>query len=144
MKTIFSPEIVPQGTNSASAATTERAVKQATAPEKPSSGRIEPVSERYPALEKQEVLLSFVAPEAKKVEVGGTFNGWRPEFTPLLPVGEGEWTVRLMLPSGQYEYRFAVDGHWVDDPDAEQRVINPFGGYNSVVTVALDVTSELL
>jgi len=144
MKTIFSPESVSQSSNSAAVATTERFVKKGTAKKSTSAQLIEPVSERYPAMEKQEVFLRFVAPEAKKVEVAGTFNGWRPEYTPLQHGHEGEWTVRLMLPSGQYEYRFVVDGHWVDDPEAAPQVANPFGGFNSVVKVDLDVTTEFL
>ena len=143
MKTIFAPETVSKSKNSAPAATTERAVK--AAPKKAASPeQIEPVSERYPAREKQEIFLTFVAPEAKKVEVAGTFNGWSPEYTPLQHTGAGEWTVRLMLPAGEYEYRFVVDGHWVDDPQAAQQVANPYGGFNSVVKVALDVTTEFL
>jgi hypothetical protein len=105
---------------------------------------IEPVSERFPALEEQEVVLTFLAPEAGKVAVAGKFNNWNPDATPLKNTGLGEWVVRLMLRSGQYEYRFVVDGLWSEDPEAAQRVANPHGGFNSVLIVPLAVRTSIL
>lgn len=105
---------------------------------------IQPVAERFPALEEQEIVLSLLAPEATDVTVAGDFNGWRPDATPLKNTGVGKWVVRLMLRSGQYEYRFVVDGRWGEDPQAARRVANPFGEFNSVLVVPLAVrTSEL-
>lgn len=95
-------------------------------------------------MEEQEVILTFFAPEAKVVQVAGTFNGWHPEANPLEHGGDGEWIARLMLKSGQYEYRFVVDGEWSDDPQAAQSVANPHGGFNSVLKVGLDDTTDLL
>jgi 1,4-alpha-glucan branching enzyme len=95
-------------------------------------------------LEEQEVVLTFSAPEARVVQVAGTFNGWRPEANPLEHTGAGEWTARLMLKSGQYEYRFVVDGEWNDDPQATQSAANPHGGRNSVLKVGLDDRTDLL
>jgi hypothetical protein len=105
---------------------------------------IQPVSERFPALEEQEIILTFFAPEAREVNVAGNFNGWRPDATPLKNTGAGEWVVRLMLRSGQYEYRFVVDGRWSEDPGASQRVANPYGGFNSVLMVPLAVRTSIL
>lgn len=105
---------------------------------------IQPVAERFPALEEQEVVLTFFAPEAKEVMVAGDFNNWRPQATPLTNLGEGNWEVRLMLRSGQYEYRFVVDGRWSDDAPASPRVPNPYGGFNSVVAVPLEDRESIL
>jgi hypothetical protein len=105
---------------------------------------IQPIKDRFPALEEQEVLLSFYAPEAKVVQVAGTFNGWCPEASPLGHTGYGEWAVRLMLKSGQYEYRFVVDGVWTDEPEPAQSAVNPYGGHNSVLKVGLDDRADLL
>jgi hypothetical protein len=105
---------------------------------------IQPVSERFPALEEQEINLTFYAPEARKVNVAGNFNNWRPEATPLKNTGAGEWIVRLRLRSGQYEYRFVVDGRWSEDPRASQRVANPYGSFNSVLMVPLEVRTSIL
>ncbi len=105
---------------------------------------VQPIKDRFPALEEQEVLLSFYAPEARVVQVAGTFNGWRPETNPLAHKEYGEWAARLMLKSGQYEYRFVVDGVWTDEPEPAQSAVNPYGGYNSVLTVGLDDRTDLL
>jgi len=105
---------------------------------------IQPISQRFPALEEQEIVLTFSSPMAKVVQVAGTFNGWHPEANPLELTGSGEWAARLRLKSGQYEYRFLVDGAWVEDPQATQRSSNPHGGVNSVLRVGLDDTADLL
>ena len=105
---------------------------------------VQPVSERFPALEEQEIDFTVLAPEAREVSVVGCFNGWRPNATPLKSTGDGEWAVRLMLRSGQYEYRFAVDGRWSEDPRASQHVANPFGEFNSVLVVPLAARTSIL
>jgi hypothetical protein len=108
------------------------------------SPRMQPVSERFPALEEQEIILTLLAPEAKEVKVAGNFNGWRPEATPLKNIGAGEWIVRLSLRSGLYEYRFVVDGCWSEDPRAAQHAANPYGSFNSVLLVPLAVRTSIL
>ena len=105
---------------------------------------VQPVSERFPALEEQEITFTVLAPEARAVIVVGSFNGWRPNATPLNNTGAGEWAVRLMLRSGQYEYRFAVDGRWREDPRASQHVANLFGEFNPVLVVPLAVRTSIL
>jgi hypothetical protein len=41
----------------------------------------------------------------------------------------------VSLPPGRYEYKFIVDGEWVEDPKADS-VPNEFGSRNSVIHVA--------
>jgi 1,4-alpha-glucan branching enzyme len=67
---------------------------------------VQPVSARFPTLEEQEIILTLFDPEAREVNVAGHFNGWHPIATPLKNMGAGKWVVRLMLRSGQHEYRF--------------------------------------
>ena len=90
------------------------------------------------------MILTLYAPEAGEVKMAGNFNGWRPNDTPLKNMGDGEWFVHLMLRSGQYEYRFVVDGRWSEDPRASQRVANPYGSFNSVLMVPLEVRTSIL
>jgi hypothetical protein len=45
---------------------------------------------------------------------------------------KGTWEAIVTLPPGRYEYRFWVDGVWHDDPNAHERVENPFGSQNCV------------
>ena len=95
-------------------------------------------------MEAQEVTLTFFAPEARVVQVAGTFNGWHPEANPMQLAESEDWTVRLLLRAGQYEYRFVVDGVWTDDPLSTPRTDNSYGGHNSVLKVGLDDRTDLL
>jgi Glycogen recognition site of AMP-activated protein kinase len=105
---------------------------------------VQPIAERFPAMEEQQIELTFYAPEARVVQLAGTFNDWSPEKTPLEPTGSGAWVARLKLKSGQYEYRFVVDGVWTNDPEAPQSAPNPYGQSNSVLKVELDDRTDLL
>jgi len=79
------------------------------------------------------VHLEFYSPAALEVFVAGSFNDWAPRATPLRKRGKGEWSADLSLKPGSYEYRFVVDGKWVEDPKAPAFALNPFGGRNSVL-----------
>lgn len=74
-------------------------------------------------------------PGATRVCAAGSFNEWNPSATPLVSLGDGDWGKELVLPPGRYEYRFVVDGQWIDDPAAKQTVPNPFGGVNAVFDI---------
>jgi len=115
----------------------------------PSAARTEPAKSEIPKTETAKVAspgngsaqtngirLELVKPEAKKVSVAGSFNGWKPEKTPLTPVGNGRWVGNLTVNPGRYEYLFVVDGQWLPDPNAKEAVQNPFGGKNSVLIVS--------
>lgn len=74
-------------------------------------------------------------PKARNISVAGTFNDWDPADTPLVFIGGTKWFKDLLLAPGRYEYRFVVDGKWVDPPHAKAYVPNPHGGRNAVVEV---------
>jgi 1,4-alpha-glucan branching enzyme len=80
----------------------------------------------------RKVRFELDAPKAKSVFAGGTFNNWSPTATPLVLVGGSTWSKDLLLPPGRYEYRFVVDGKWVEPPHAKAYVPNPNGGRNGV------------
>lgn len=88
------------------------------------------------AAAKRPVFVKLNHPNARTVTVAGTFNGWHPELTPLRRVRQDEWVAELALAEGVYEYRFVVDGQWVDDPDARQFVPNGFGSRNSLLEIS--------
>jgi hypothetical protein len=79
------------------------------------------------------VSLELVKPGATTVCVAGSFNEWKPERTPLAPLGNGRWAGDLTVKPGRYEYLFVVDGQWLPDPNAGENVPNPYGGKNSVL-----------
>lgn len=82
------------------------------------------------------------APEAKAVFLAGTFNGWKPDATPMTKDGEGEWSVSLKLAPGHHEFKFVVDGDWCCEPgchgsaECPKCVPNDFGTMNRVIDVA--------
>jgi 1,4-alpha-glucan branching enzyme len=75
--------------------------------------------------------------QPEKVLVAGDFNDWNPhpESHSLNRDENGDWQIELELAPGTYEYCFVVDGKWMPDPTCETSVENPFGSYNSVLTV---------
>lgn len=82
------------------------------------------------------VCFELVKPDARNVFVAGSFNGWKPEATPLVRAENGKWVRDLTVDPGRYEYLFVVDGQWLADPNAKESVANPFGGKNSVMVVS--------
>ena len=83
------------------------------------------------------VRFSLDAPGARKVFLAGDFTDW--QASPLTmrrrKAGTGTFSTSVALSPGAYQYKFIVDGAWIEDPRAE-RVPNPFGTSNSVIKVA--------
>ena len=83
----------------------------------------------------REVTFEMYEIHAQAIAVAGTFNNWNPRLNPMRNTGKGKWVATLLLAPGKHEYRFVVDGHWKEDPLAQETVPNPFGGVNSVMVV---------
>lgn len=84
------------------------------------------------------VLVRFVlaAPDARRVSLAGSFNGWQSEGIPLSRDSSGAWEVILPLAMGEHRYQFVVDGvRWVPDPASDALVPDGFGGTNSMIVV---------
>ena len=77
----------------------------------------------------------FSAIRANSISVAGTFNNWTPEVLTLKKDLIGVWRGAMYLKPGIYEYRFNVDGKWVNDPSAKKTVPNEWGGKNTVLEV---------
>jgi hypothetical protein len=92
-----------------------------------------------PVLGAEEGVAQFVArfPEAHSVAVVGSFNDWVPGATPLSDDDhDGVWDARVILPAGQHQYMFVVDGErWVADPMAGRYVDDGFGRQNAILLV---------
>ena len=80
------------------------------------------------------IRLSLHRPEAHTVCLAGSFNDWQPDH--LQSDAEGEWSIELSLPPGDYEYLFVVDERWLPDPTCAEGRPNAFGGENSVLHVS--------
>jgi 1,4-alpha-glucan branching enzyme len=83
----------------------------------------------------KKVAFSLLAPEAVSVALAGDFSEWDPTRHPMKRDKKGVWKVSLNLVPGTYQYRFFVDGAWVNDPNCADSVLNPFGGLNCVKKV---------
>jgi 1,4-alpha-glucan branching enzyme len=83
-------------------------------------------------LKTKKVRFNLHAPEAERVFLAGDFNNWDVDNLLMKRANKGAWEASFALPLGRYEYRFWVDGAWHDDPNATERVENPFGSQNCV------------
>ena len=77
----------------------------------------------------------YFAPEAKEVQLAGSFNNWDQKATPLRKGPEGRWSVSIHLQPGRYEYRYLVDNLWQNDQRSVECVPNAFGSWNCVIEV---------
>ena len=77
----------------------------------------------------------FYAPQAKKVSLAGSFNNWDAKKLTAKKDSKGNWSVKVSLKPGKYEYKFVVDGAWLNDPRCNSCVPNGFGSYNCVVDI---------
>lgn len=79
----------------------------------------------------EEGVAQFVGhfPGARSVEVVGSFNDWQRGALALRDEDhDGIWHGAVVLPTGQHEYMFVVDGErWVADPLAGRYVDDGFG-----------------
>ena len=72
------------------------------------------------------------------VTIAGDFNDWDRHAIPLKKQKDGGFSVALELECGrQYRFRYLIGGNrWENDWNADGYIANPFGGEDSVVTVA--------
>jgi hypothetical protein len=70
---------------------------------------------------------------ARKVYVAGTFNNWKPGEIALKKTATG-WALPLIIPAGNYGYKFIADGKWITDPLNKRTVVED-GVVNSFIAV---------
>jgi len=80
--------------------------------------------------------------DAKKVILSGTFNRWDETGFKMKPTEDG-WKVTLQLRPDIYEYKFIIDGKWIEDPQNPSKKENEHDGFNSVIDVQKNVTFRL-
>jgi Glycogen recognition site of AMP-activated protein kinase/Carbohydrate-binding module 48 (Isoamylase N-terminal domain) len=81
-------------------------------------------------------------PDAKEVIVTGSFNSWDEKALTMRRT-DNRWERRLSLRSGEYEYKFIVDGKWMHDPANPRKRINEYANFNSVLSVQKSVIFTL-
>jgi len=73
-------------------------------------------------------------PDAEKVIVTGSFNGWDRQSYRMARQG-GKWILPIYLQPGKYTYKFIVDGNWIIDPSNKLYEQNETGTDNSVLWI---------
>ncbi len=78
---------------------------------------------------------------ARNVRIAGTFNNWNPDELSMNKDSLG-WFLPFVLAKGIHEYKFIVDGKWIQDPGNPYHAgFNPDG--NSIVVFQPNYTFEL-
>ena len=57
----------------------------------------------------------FFRPEARHVAVAGDFNSWRMDQLKMIRQKDGYWVLKVLLPTGDYKFRYVADGLWYTD-----------------------------
>ena len=83
------------------------------------------------------VTFTLSAEEAKSVAVVGSFNEWNSEATPLKKLKNGSFKGTVDLDAGNsYEFRYIVDGEYVNELEADGLAWNDFAGTdNSILSL---------
>jgi len=80
--------------------------------------------------------------DAQKVILSGTFNRWNEEDFKMKKV-KGGWKLSLKLKPDTYQYKFIVDGNWMEDPDNPNKEYNEHYTFNSILNLKKLVRFEL-
>jgi serine protease AprX len=93
------------------------------------------VIEDGPRIEDGRLVFVYLDDEAKEVAVAGEFSGGQQ--IPLARDEEGRWCAEVPAPPpGRYRYKLLIDGtRWREDPGNVARDTDPFGAWNSILTV---------
>jgi 1,4-alpha-glucan branching enzyme len=75
------------------------------------------------------------APQAKRVSLAGSFNNWNTKALTAKKDSRGNWMVKVNLKPGRHEYKFFVDGSWLNDPRCSGCITNAFGSQNCTIEV---------
>jgi chromosome partitioning protein len=97
-----------------------------------------PTETERPPFELITVKKRFVhhAPRAKSVCIVGSFNNWVPtEESRMDRAEDGTWSKTINLEPGEYQYKYVVDGTWVEDFRNPKAFTDPYGGKNSVIEI---------
>jgi len=84
------------------------------------------------------IVFTYQSADAETIYLAGDFNGWNAEADAMTRQDGGLWSITKTLTPGSWQYKFVVDGVWVEDPDNPESVSDPFGGANSLITVQAD------
>ena len=90
-----------------------------------------------PRVQNGELVFVYHDDEARKVSLAGDFNNWNIASDPLIKDTIGLWLCKFATPGpGSYQYKFVIDDNrWIEDPSNGMKVVDGFGGLNSVLVI---------
>lgn len=72
--------------------------------------------------------------QADRIYLVGDFNNWNQSAHSFTRGADGNWFFVLDLEPGRsYEFRYWLDGYWMNDSDADTHIDNTYGATNFVV-----------
>lgn len=77
--------------------------------------------------------LAITAPDARRVELAGDWNGWEP--VPATRAPDGTWYADVRVARGEHRYAFRIDGRGWRVPAGVDSVDDGFGGRSALVIV---------
>lgn len=78
----------------------------------------------------------FFSRGARRVQVVGDFSGWLSQPIEMSPGADGWWRVTTAIDSGEFRFRYLIDGrHWMTDFAAFGVAPNGYGQFDSVLIV---------
>ena len=82
------------------------------------------------------VTFTISAKDAKKVVVAGDWNKWSAKAEPLKKLKNGTFKGTVDLDADKsYEFKYIVDGNYVNDDKADDFKWNDFGSENGVINL---------
>ena len=92
---------------------------------------------RTPPPRTKRVRFHLTAKPGSQISLCGSFNHWDVRANMMVDrTGHGDYRAAVILPRGQHEYKFVVNGQYRPDPDCPRWAINQFGTLNSILVVA--------
>ncbi len=75
--------------------------------------------------------------DAEQVHICSEFNDWSETSDPMKKLKDGRFKFAITLEAGRsYRFRYLLDNdRWMNDPEADGYVSNPFGSQNSVINI---------
>jgi 1,4-alpha-glucan branching enzyme len=90
----------------------------------------------------QNVTFRFDEPSEWPVFLVGDFNNWDLTSTRMRKIKDSNWSLKLELKPGEYQYRYYCEGQWYNDHGADRYTANHIDGDNSVVVVTKPATGK--
>lgn len=90
------------------------------------------------SLNKKPITLTWNGDNCSTVEISGLDIGWGQKIPLTYDEEEGLWVLHRELPEGRYEYKYIVDGEWLNNNDELVTIINKDGHINNYVQISDD------